>query len=337
MTTINFPFICDYKNEDRYRTSFFDLAIETFGIHFSPWFERGCWNEHYICYSYLDPDEKNVIANVSVNIMDVLLEGVKRKAIQIGTVMTHPAYRNRGLAASLMNKVIADYEKTVDFIFLFANSSVLHFYPKFDFKQVEETFFSVKVDGEEMVRSNYEKKVEFSDSIVPNQYIKSEASMAPVKNNSERFGTTLHRLNMDNEEDIQFLLRFCAERRPLSTSFSVQNGEHLMAFYCLSVHKNKVYVTENKDLILIFRMDPHGTCHLYDVISKEKVLFADVVRLISTKVSLYVREVVFHFTPDFADIYPDQQVRPAEDDILFFRSTTTTLPPAFRVPALARS
>lgn len=53
--------------------------------------------------------------------------------------MTHPDNRHLGLAAKLMKHIIEKYEKDYDFIYSFANDTVLEFYPKFDFGQVQES------------------------------------------------------------------------------------------------------------------------------------------------------------------------------------------------------
>src|SRR5690606_33968511 len=89
-------------------------------------------------------EEGKVIANASVNKMTVISNEKEYKAIQVGTVMTHPDYRNQGLAAELMNKIIEIYEKEYDFIYLFANETVLDFYPKFGFEKVKESRFNMK-------------------------------------------------------------------------------------------------------------------------------------------------------------------------------------------------
>ncbi|WP_235318342.1 GNAT family N-acetyltransferase [Planococcus sp. CAU13] len=46
--------------------------------------------------------------------MVVVSDGKEYNAIQVGTVMTHPAYRHQGLAAKLMNHIIEKYEKNYD-------------------------------------------------------------------------------------------------------------------------------------------------------------------------------------------------------------------------------
>ncbi|MBN6185372.1 GNAT family N-acetyltransferase [Aneurinibacillus sp. BA2021] len=121
--------ISDYKENRKYRESFIELARQVFGIDFTRWYEKGCWDGNYVCYSYVD--RARVVANVSINKMTVIVEGKEYKAIQIGTVMTHPEYRKQGLSKKLMYHVIDTYEKECDFIYLFANDSALDFYPAF--------------------------------------------------------------------------------------------------------------------------------------------------------------------------------------------------------------
>lgn len=52
--------------------------------------------------------------------------------------MTDPDYRGRGLSRWLIDRVLEDFEQQVDFIFLYANDSVLDFYPKLGFKRAPE-------------------------------------------------------------------------------------------------------------------------------------------------------------------------------------------------------
>ncbi|GIO00553.1 hypothetical protein J5TS2_12210 [Brevibacillus halotolerans] len=59
--------------------------------------------------------------------------------------MTHPDYRNKGLSGKLMHYIIDKYEKECDFIYLFANETVLDFYPKFGFEKLQESSFYLKV------------------------------------------------------------------------------------------------------------------------------------------------------------------------------------------------
>ena len=77
------------------RAAFFALAQKIFNLNFAPWFSGGYWGARYLPYTLFDG--KNAVSNVSVNLMDTIFEGRARRYIQIGTVMTDPAYRKRGL------------------------------------------------------------------------------------------------------------------------------------------------------------------------------------------------------------------------------------------------
>ncbi|UVI29193.1 GNAT family N-acetyltransferase [Paenibacillus spongiae] len=133
----------DFKDQDEYRSSFNQLAQLVFGIDFEAWYRKGCWDDRYIGHSIVSGDQ--IIANVSVSKMDLTVNGAARRAIQIGTVMTHPDHRGKGLANQLMKYVLETYESACDLLFLFGNSSVLDFYPKFGFTAVPEFEFYMDI------------------------------------------------------------------------------------------------------------------------------------------------------------------------------------------------
>lgn len=124
-----------YQDDSRLRASFDQLAVETFGLSFENWYANGFWAEKYIPYSIVLKDE--VVANVSVNIMDFTMEGQKKRYLQLGTVMTRPACRNQGYIKILMDAIKTDYTACRG-AFLWANDSVLDFYPKFGFRKCRE-------------------------------------------------------------------------------------------------------------------------------------------------------------------------------------------------------
>jgi len=135
-------FIKGYRKNAVVRSSFNELAMKTFGIEFEDWYQAGYWTDKYIPYSLIDNGK--VIANVSVNLLELDIVGQVVPAIQIGTVMTDKEYRNRGFSRQLLEKVIEDY-KHVEVMYLFANDTVLDFYPKFGFARMEETQFSLEI------------------------------------------------------------------------------------------------------------------------------------------------------------------------------------------------
>lgn len=137
----------NYRDNESLRNSFNELAGKVFGgLNFEDWYRNGFWNDNYIPYSIVI--DGKVVSNVSVNTCDMNYDGRIVKLIQLGTVMTDPDYRGRGYARMLMEKIIEDYENKVDGIYLFANDSVVDFYPKFGFRKSREFQFSKAVNND---------------------------------------------------------------------------------------------------------------------------------------------------------------------------------------------
>lgn len=220
-------FIKDYKNHITLRNSFNTLAKNTFGIQFEEWYERGYWNERYIPYSFVA--DNKVIANVSVNILSLIIQGQMKKAIQIGTVMTDEPYRNKGLSKALLQKVFGDYEDQVEVFYLFANHTVLDFYPKFGFTRKKEHLFSKKL---------------------------------PIGANR----STIRKLHF--EKDIQLLEDYVKNRKPLSQTFSSLHTEGINFFHCIHVFSSDLYYDETNESILIYQIIDTNV-HVFDVISKK--------------------------------------------------------------------
>lgn len=205
------------------------LAGDIFGLDFTSWHEKGYWGERYIPYSY--EDGGRVIANVSVNELDFIIDGKSYEALQIGTVMTHRDYRNKGLSASLMNHVLETYKGKYDFMYLFANESVLDFYPKFGFERAEEY-----------------------------QYSKSFYA------GENRF--VLRKLDLS--EDLKLIEKIINERVPVSQIFSTANSGGITMYHILNVFVDHLHYHTEEDAIVIFTKE-NGIIQLYDVISTSPV------------------------------------------------------------------
>jgi GNAT superfamily N-acetyltransferase len=134
-----YKFIKAYQADNAYRNSFNELAQSVFDLNFEDWYQNGYWTGKYIPYSFLHHDK--IVANVSVSPMKFMHNGKIRSYIQLGTVMTDEAYRNQGLIRRLLEEVDSDFGKSADGFFLFANETVLDFYPKFGFERMTEHSF----------------------------------------------------------------------------------------------------------------------------------------------------------------------------------------------------
>ena len=133
----------NYRDNEVLRASFNKLAGRVFNLSFENWYQNGFWKDNYIPYSVVIDGE--VVSNVSVNICSMNYKGNVVKLIQLGTVMTDPAHRGKGCARALMEEIMKDYDGKVDGIYLFANDSVLDFYPKFGFRKAKEYQYTKEV------------------------------------------------------------------------------------------------------------------------------------------------------------------------------------------------
>lgn len=129
-----------YRADDALRRSFDALAQRTFGLTFEDWYQNGFWGDDYVPYSVVV--DGAVAANVSVNRTDFVLDGEKKRFIQLGTVMADERYRGRGMIRRLMAEVERDCAGKADGVYLFANDTVLDFYPKFGFRRAAEVRYA---------------------------------------------------------------------------------------------------------------------------------------------------------------------------------------------------
>jgi len=200
-----------FKDHSNYRQSFNDLTKKTYGFDFEEWYQHGYWTDKYIPYSLLHNDK--VVANVSVSNIDFLIDGEQLHTIQIGTVMTEEAYRNKGLSRELINIILKEYEDKCDLFYLYANDSVLEFYPKFGFVEAEEYSYS-------------------------RQVVNMENKLANRK------------LSMDDDKDREIILRLVSDTLPVSRIAMVGNTG-LDMFYLTLFMSNDIYYIEALDLATV--------------------------------------------------------------------------------------
>ncbi len=291
-----FHFIRDYKNDPLYRLSFNQLAGKTFGIDFERWYQLGFWNDRYICYSFTQANR--VVANVSANRMEIIRQGKRMSAVQIGTVMTDPEYRGRGLAAKLMNIVLEEYEDQWDLIYLFANPTVQNFYPQFGFRSsIKECRFFAKIRLNGRYPGNYRK------------------------------------LNLQQKGDLKLLVEKVNGRATISDIFDVERGESILLWHCLYNFPQDIYYLNDLGVLAIAELTD-DTLHLYDVIGPEK---ADFIPIFQRIASVGVENVFFYFTPDFKDIPVMSASYEPEDYTFFVRSGDISLKGGFFYPVTAHA
>lgn len=226
-----YTFLINYQMENKYRAAFNDLAEKIFGISFEDWYQAGYWNEKYILYTLFIGER--AVANVSVNIMDFNTFGKNQRYVQIGTVMTDEEYRHKNLCRFLMEQVLEEWHGKCEFIYLYANNSVLEMYPKFGFNKVKE----------------YE-------------YFKC------IQSNAAKHGNLI-KLNMDIQSNRDKLYDY-AKNSNVFGKFSMRENADLVMFYCISFLKDNVYYIKPLDIIVIATFN-NNQLRLFDIFGKVEV------------------------------------------------------------------
>lgn len=219
----------NYYNIDALRLSFNELAQKTFGLDFEDWYQNGYWGDNYNPYSIVD--DGKIVANVSVNLIDILWDGCKKHFIQLGTVMTEENYRNRGLIRQIMEEVEKDYGNSTDGMYLFANDSVIDFYPKFGYRKAAEYQCS--------------KHVSFTN----------DRSIIQVPMNNKKEWIVL-------EEKIRNSATF--------GNFDMTDNSDLIMFYVTKFMQENVYYDKQQDAYVIAEIEDNKLL-IYNIFSMQKV------------------------------------------------------------------
>lgn len=232
----SYTYVVDFKENTPIRKSFSRLAKQTFGLDFESWYKLDFWHDQYIPHALLDGEK--LVANISVSIMDFKIDNKDKRFIQIGTVMTDPDYRGRGLAKFLLEDILLRWKDTTDLIYLFANDSVIEFYPKFGFTPCHE--------------------YQYSKNLLP-----KAPSSKPRK------------LDMTLETDQNKLVKAIQTHTPLA-KLSMYNNLSLLMFYCTSLFKDCIYSIDSLETIAIceYRDD---TLYVHDIFSSKMVRIGDVI------------------------------------------------------------
>jgi len=278
----DYTIISNYMDDEKYRLSFNKLSMDIFASNPEKWYEKNLYYNKCILYSYIYDDK--VVANISVNIMDLIVDGYKKTALQLSGIMTHPDHRKKGLSASLINYIIEKYENEYDIIYLFAEDSVLNFYTKFGFKQIIEDSYELDT------------------------------------NLIHRTETKIKNLKTDDENDCKIILKIIKKRQPVSKKLGVYDDLWPLHIFCMYVYTDDMYYLEDEDTIVIANRED-GCLHIYDVVSLTPI---DIDSIIEKIVSIDDEKIEFHFIPESNkyNILKVSKERP--DDWLFVRSNNTT-------------
>ncbi|CAH2715875.1 hypothetical protein BACCIP111895_03059 [Neobacillus rhizosphaerae] len=286
-----YELVSDYRNNESLKESFNALAMKTFKLDFRGWYNKGYWNDKYIPYSFVD--EGKVISNASINKISIIINGKMYKGIQIGTVMTDENYRNQGLAKQLMKHIMKEYENTCDFMYLFANDTVLDFYPKFGFTRLNESEYSLDL-AKSSIQMNMDAKVK----------------------------------QLTIENDLALLEQFAENRHVNSMILDVEHNESLLMFYFTVVFHEAIFYVEDLETIVVME-EEEDTLHIFDIISLNA---PNVEAILASIVKETMKKVVFYFTPDFTIEGMTATIMPNDDDALFVLTKKSLLKGNFMFP-----
>ena len=184
-------------------------------ISFDKWYALGGWPAGYRAFVIRDGDD--VIANVSVQKMQLIVRGQQQVGWQIGAVGVVPDARGRGLQRQLMTHVLAELDPR-ELVFLFANEDVLDFYPLFGFRRVLEWVYAADM------------------------HIEPQPS-------------TLRRLSVESSADRELLWRIAKQAPPVTERFGAQDYGGVLFWYWTNFHEHDFYYHEQDDAIVIAEED----------------------------------------------------------------------------------
>jgi GNAT superfamily N-acetyltransferase len=260
----------DYRDNTVLRDKFYGFIQVVFpGVNFIDWHNQGYWSDKYIPISVIEDDK--VISNVSISMMKIFIDGEYLNGIQIGAVGTLPEYRNRGLSKFLMDYVLKKYNDFCDIYFLFANDTVLNFYPKFGFNRFREVIFKSSSD-------------------------------IPISNYYAR------KLDISNPSDLSIIKKIISERRILTKRFGAAEYEFITHWHLLNVFSDNLYFLED-DRVIFICAEKNEQLHIWDVIYTKPInLFKAVSKIVKNE---KLQSVNYYFPPDqlsfkYDEVIPDE-------------------------------
>jgi predicted N-acetyltransferase YhbS len=202
--------------DHRWHEAFIDYVPKVFPrASFRRWYELGGWDEDYVAFSMADGAD--IVANASVQRMNIVLRGEWITGWQLGAVGVVPQWRGHGLQRQIMQRLLGSIDEQ-DIVFLFANDTVLDFYPLFGFKRAVESVFAAEYD---------------------------------VKPASE----PLRALSIDRAEDLALLARVAATAAPTTREFGARNYGGVLLWYWANFYDGCFYYCEAEDAIIVAELD----------------------------------------------------------------------------------
>jgi predicted N-acetyltransferase YhbS len=252
-----YKIIENYRDDAVLRNNFNEFVSKIFaGLSFEKWYKSGCWTDKYIPYSLIKNNQ--IISNVSISKMNICIDGKPIRGIQIGTVGTLPEYRKQGLSKYLMEFVLDKFKDSTDLFFLFANETVLDFYPKFGFERINEVIYKL-------------------NSGISNPKFSAR------------------KLNINNKSDFVLIKELLNNRRMLTKIFGAKEFDFITFWHMIYVFSENIFYLEEEDIIVIYMVE-QDQLHIWDIIfSKIFDISLILQKLIADN---NIESIYFYFPPD---------------------------------------
>lgn len=225
------------------------------GVGFRTWRDRGGWDARYVAFAFAEGDR--IVASASRQQMDVVLQGKRMRAWQLSAVGTLPEWRRRGLQEQIMQRLTRETPAD-ELMFLFANESVLQFYPRFGFRRVTEWVFQ------------------------------AECALAPSPG-----AAPLRTLDVARAEDRALLLRIAETAVAVSDDFSATNHGRIVLWYTSNFMPNVLRYSPEHDAIVAVEQSG-ALLHVYDVLAAQPFELEPVLKRV---ISEPIARIEFGFSP----------------------------------------
>jgi predicted N-acetyltransferase YhbS len=214
--------------DHHWHEAFIDYVPRVFArASFRRWYRLGGWNEDYVAFSIADGTD--IVASASLQRMNIVLRGEWLTGWQLGAVGVVPQWRGRGLQRRIMQRLLGSVDEK-DIVFLFANDTVLDFYPLFGFRRVIESVFAAEYDV--------------------------EPASEPLR-----------ALSIDRADDLALLARVAAAAAPTTREFAARSYGGVLLWYWANFYDGCFYYCEAEDAIIVAELDG-ATLRICDVLAR---------------------------------------------------------------------
>jgi len=212
---IEYSFVSNAIREEKSRESYFSLVHEVFGLDFKPWYQSGFCDNCFVPYTLYFGN--TAVSSVGIVINDFKWRNDTKRYIQISTVATNSKYRKQGLSRWLTETVLKEWQEKCDAIYLYANDSVVSFYPKFGFSPADEYRYHM-----------------------------------PIRKRDGEF----RKLDLSIKNDVDLLIKKHTESNPFSLFPMVEDVE-IMMFHCINFLHDNIFYIEKYDTVVIAEQENH--------------------------------------------------------------------------------